>query len=206
MATSNAPAAVCEALRTLLESAFAHDQAADTALNGLEVDFKLFKAAELQSVPTKPRITVFLYRLLPNLSHRTPPGRVLPDGRRQRTRLPLDLELLVTIWATDHLTQAKLAGWAARTLDDYPTLPATLMNDVIPGTFLPNEDVQLVMNEMTLEVALELWERLTGAQLSFQISLPYVVRAVHIESRRLEVADAPVQVREFDMRQLVEAT
>jgi hypothetical protein len=195
---------VCEALRALLESAFAHDQAADTALNGLEVDFKLFKASELQSVPTKPRITIFLYRVLPNLSHRTPPGRVLPDGRRQRTRLPLDLEILVTIWATDHLTQAKLVGWAARTLDDYPTLPPPLMNDVIPGTFSPNEDVQFVMNEMTLEVSLELWERLTGAQLPLQVSLPYVVRAVHIESRRLEVAGGPVQVREFDMRRLVE--
>ena len=205
MATSNAPAAVCEALRALLESSFAHDQVADTALNGLEVDFKLFKAAELQSVPTKPRITVLLYRVLPNLSHRTPPGRIFPDGRRQRALLPLDLEMLVTTWALDHLTQAKLVGWAARTLEDYPTLPATLMNDVIPGTFLPNEDVQLVMNEMALEVALELWERLTGVQLPLQVSLPYVVRAVHIESRRFEVARTPVQVREFDLRQLVEA-
>lgn len=203
MATSNAAAAVCEAIVALLSSAFAEESVSDPALNGLQAEFDVFNAEKLAGAAVKSRVTVMIYQVVPNLAHRTPAGRTLPDGRRHRARLPLDLHLLVTTWGSDPSTQYKLAGWALRTLEDYPTLPASLMNRAIPGTFGPAEDAQLVINELPLDQLLELWERMSAGEKPFQLSVPYVVRAVTIESRRLLGSAEPVQTRGLAMHDLV---
>ena len=193
MAGIRAIAATCEAVRHVLESAAAADDL------GFAMTFRVYGPAEFGLA--EPLITngvsVFLYRVLPNLSHRTPAGRTLPDGRRHRTHLPVDLHLLLTVWASLPETQNTIVAWLMRTLEDYPTLPASLLNINHEGTFAAEESVELVLNEMPGEEILHLWEVL--GQRIYQISVPYVVRALFLESQRIEAVAEPVQVRTFAM-------
>jgi Pvc16 N-terminal domain len=193
MAGVAAIAATCEAVRHVLESAAAADDL------GFEMTFRVYGPAEfgLEEPLITTGVSVFLYRVLPNLSHRTPAGRVLPDGRRHRTHLPVDLHLLLTVWAGTPETQNTIVAWLMRTLEDYPTLPASLLNINHEGTFASEESVELVLNEMPGEEILHLWEVL-GRRI-YQISIPYVVRALFIESQRIEPVAEPVQVRKFAM-------
>jgi hypothetical protein len=191
MAGVRAVAATCEAVRHVLESAAAADSL------GFDMQFQVYGPADFgrEDPPITTGVSVFLYRVLPNLSHRTPAGRVLPDGRRHRSHLPVDLHLLLTIWAGLPETQNTIVAWLMRTLEDYPTLPASLLNINHEGTFAAEESVELVLNEMAGEEILHLWEVL--GQRIYQISIPYVVRALFIESQRIEPVAEPVQVRTF---------
>jgi hypothetical protein len=191
MAGVRAVAATCEAVRHVLESAAEADGL------GFDMQFQVYGPADFGS--DTPAITtgvsIFLYRVLPNLSHRTPAGRVLPDGRRHRSHLPIDLHLLLTVWAGLPETQNTIVAWLMRTLEDYPTLPASLLNINHEGTFAAEESAELVLNEMPGEEILHLWEVL--GQRIYKISIPYVVRALFIESQRIEPVAEPVQVRTF---------
>jgi hypothetical protein len=191
MAGVAAIAATCEAIRHVLASAAAADNL------GFDMVFRVYGPADFgrEDPAITTGVSVFLYRALPNLSHRTPAGRVLADGRRHRTHLPLDLHLLLTVWGELPETQNTIVAWLMRTLEDYPTLPASLLNINHEGTFAPEESVELVVNEMSGEEMLHLWEVL-GRRI-YQISIPYVVRALFIESRRIEPIAEPVQVRTF---------
>lgn len=193
MARISAIAATCDAIRRVLLSAAAVDNL------GFDVAVEVFGPTQFgpDEQPFPTGVSVFLYRVLPNLSHRTPAGRVLPDGRRHRTHLPVDLHLLLTVWAERPETQNIIVAWMMRTLEDYPTLPASLLNIGYEGTFAPEESVELVVSEMSGEEILHLWEVL--GQRIYQISIPYVVRALFIESQRLEPVAEPVQVRTYAM-------
>lgn len=191
LATETALAALCEGIRHVLESAAAADNL------GLEnIRFRVYGPADFQSGEVTTGVTIFLHRVLPNLSHRTPAGRLQPNGRRQRTRLPVDVHLLLTVWGTTADTQNTLLGWMMRTLEDYPTLPASVLNISHPDTFAPDESVELVIDEMPAEEFLELWE-LLGEHL-YRVSVPYVARAIYLDSRREQPAAEPVQVRRLD--------
>jgi hypothetical protein len=52
---------------------------------------------------------------------------------------------------------------------------------------------------MSLEDMLNLWERLSEEKQPYQVSIPYVARAIWLESRRTQPAGAPVQNRVFDI-------
>jgi hypothetical protein len=197
VATVNAIAGVCEAIRLILDSTMEAD-VAELGLTSMKPVFEVVNATRYASMPTNNTLTVMAYRVLPNLSHRTPAGRLLPNGGRQRTRLPVDLHLFVTIWATSASTQNKLIAWAMRTLEDYPTLPASLLNMEYPGTFAQDEAVELAIGELTLEETLNLWEKLSKNETGYQVSIPYIARAIFLESKREDPAGDLVQIREFD--------
>lgn len=198
MATIKAIAAVCEAICHILRSAAAEDAAELGSINPV---FKVFDSGHFtdKKEGIKTGVSVFVYRVMPSLTHRTPPGRVLPDGRRKRSSLPIDVHILLTAWAEAPATQYMLVAWMMRTLEDYPTLPATLLNFETPGTFRSDESVTLAISEMPADEMLQLWDILNGDTSTYQITVPYVLRAVNIESRRETPAGAPVQIRQFDM-------
>jgi hypothetical protein len=75
-----------------------------------------------------PRVGVFLYRVVPNSSNRNLTGRLDESGHRQLNQLSLDLHILVFVWAQHAETQHRLVGWVMRTLEDYPILPASVLN------------------------------------------------------------------------------
>ena len=190
MATVHAISATCQAVRHVLDSAARADNL------GLDVQVRVYGPPDFRGDTNNSLTTgvsIFLYRVLPNLTHRTPAGRLEPNGARHRTQLPLDLHLLLTAWATQPDTENMLVAWMMRTLENYPTLPASVLNIGRAGTFRPDEAVELVISEIPGEEVLHLWEVL-GERI-YHISIPYVAKAVFIESELLEPQFAPVQIR-----------
>jgi hypothetical protein len=128
---------------------------------------------------------------------------LLPDGRRQFTKLPLDLNIIITIWGENPDTQNRLVGWVLRTLEDYSVIPASVLN--IGSTrpiFEEDEVVEVILSEISGEELLQLWEMIGNGDQYYQISIPYLVRNVRIDSRRTNELGEPVQVRTSDLRRI----
>ena len=191
MATHRAIASVGEALRRLLEDACPR---ADFP----SAEFALIQAGQLQTAPMKEGVSLFLYRVSINGVGRNRAVRVKPDGTRFRPSLPVDLYFLLTPWAESALKQQRLLGWAMRTLEDTPILPAGLLNHAGPehDTFGPAETVEIVSEPMSVIDTANVWEALKA---NWQLSVAYVARLVALDSD-LELTELPVvQTRGFDM-------
>lgn len=201
MASTDAVNAVCDAIVHILRTSMAED-VAGLGLAVVDPSFAVYQSSDFSNTSSSRHIksgaSVYLYRTLPNLSHRTPSGNLLPNGQRQRSKLPLDLHLLVTIWGETPSTQNRLVGWVLSTLEDYPILPASILNLIGNGrksVFGMDETVELLLGEMTGEEILQVWDTLASGGAQYQITIPYLVRNVMIESgRKLEIAQ-PVQSR-----------
>lgn len=208
MATTDAVSAVCDAmvhiLRTTLE---AERDSLNFGSGPAAPRFEVYTAQDFTNNGSSRHIrtgaSLFLYRVLPNLAHRTPAGRVQPDGQRQRSQLPLDLHVIVTIWGEDPTMQNRLVGWVLRTLEDYPSLPAAVLNvGRTTPVFQEDESAQLVIGEMEGDELLQLWDMLGNGELYYQISIPYIVRNVQVESHRLDDLATVVQTRGLDIQRI----
>jgi hypothetical protein len=187
--------AVSDAIAHLLESQYSPED-----FDGTSLQFKVYLARDFLT-PMDAGVSVFLYRIYPNGTHRTPPGRLGPDGRRQRPMLPVDMHLLLTAWAKHASLQHAIAGWMMRILEDTPSLPSGLLNHRYPGTFYPDETVEVCLTELTTEELFRIWEVIVNN--AYQISVPYVARNVRIESMQDLSQGEPVQERLWDYQKLI---
>ncbi|MEM6353987.1 MAG: DUF4255 domain-containing protein [Cyanobacteria bacterium J06639_14] len=222
MASFHGIAAVCEAIAHILDTAMTEEEQNTLGLSGSTLTFSVYQSDDFGTANTdgdRATITagasIFLYRVMPNLSHRTPSGRTLPDGSQQLTQLPVDLHLIVTIRGGRASTQNLLVGWVMRTLEDYPVIPATVLNHAAGNLFSSpqnqaffanDEAVELVLGEMSGEELLQLWDTLGDGDGRYQISIPYLVRNLFIDSTRSRTLGAPVQVRTADIQALTGGT
>ena len=190
MASYQAIRAVSHALIDLLESRFQQAGLGDEGFT-----FAIYQSENFNQ-PMVAGISLFLFRILPNSSHRTPTGRIGPDGRRLRTRLPLDLYFLLTAWAQDASLQHELMGLAMRVLEDTPILPSGLLNAGAEAIFLSDESVEIGIAELTNEDILRIWETVTEDR--YQISVPYVVRNLQVDSTLPLEQGVRIQDRVFD--------
>ena len=110
MASYRAVAAVTEAVVYLLES-----QYTPAKFDGNQLEFKVYLAKDFEQ-PMDAGVSLFLYRIYANDTHRTPKGRIAPNGERHRTQLPLDMHFLLTAWGKDASLQHTIAGWMMRVL------------------------------------------------------------------------------------------
>jgi hypothetical protein len=191
MADYRAIAAVCDAVRYLLQTNYKPED-----FNNIELEFKVYVAKDF-SQPMTAGASLFLYRVFYNSNHRTPGGRVGPDGQRYRTQLPVDLHFLLTAWGKDASLQHTIAGWMMRTLEDTPILPVSLLNAVAPNVFRPDETVEISLTELTTEDMLRLWDTLLQNNV-YQLSVPYIARNVRIESAQSLTIGPVIQERAFD--------
>lgn len=189
MSSYAAVASTLEAVARLLRAAY--DPA---AFNGAVLDFQVYVSSDFQS-PMEQGVSLFLYRVYPNGAARAPQGRLLPDGRRQRTRLPLDLHFMATAWARRASLQHEIAGWMMRVLEDHAVLSAELLNAPRPGVFHADETVTLSHTDLSVEDTFRIWE--TVIDHAYQLSVPYVARTLEVESMRTDGPFAPVQEREM---------
>lgn len=190
MADFRAFAAVSEAVLALLRSNY---QPAD--FNN-ELEFRVFTARDFGSSAMQHGVSLFLYRVLPNGAHRAPSGRLAENGRRFRNQLAVDMHFILTAWGGSASLQHTIAGWMMRVMEDSPLLPVGLLNSVLPDVFQPDEAVEVVLADLSTEDLLHVWETLV--QNTYQLSVPYVARAIRIESRLLQTAGEPVQQRTFE--------
>ncbi len=195
MASYAAIASTCEAIIRVLRSNY------DPAIfNGATLDFQVYVADDFAR-PMEEGVSVFLYRIYQNGSSRTPSGRLLPDGSRQSTKLPLDIHFLLTAWAKKASLQHQIAGWMMRVMEDNPTLPASLLNAYRPDVFRRDEAVEIGLTELSVEDMFHVWEVMINHV--YQLSVPYQARMLEIESAVATVPlGPPVQERVSDMRDI----
>jgi len=197
MANYRAIAAVSDAIAFLMESQYSPDD-----FDRIPLQFEVFLANDFASKALDAGVSVFLYRVYTNATHRSPAGRYGQDGHRQRPMLPLDLHFLLTAWAKDSSLQHTIAGWMMRILEDTPNLPVGLLNHRYPGTFQNDETVPLCLTELTTEELFRIWEVIVNN--AYQISVPYVARNVRIESIQRHFQGEPVQERLWDYQKLIQ--
>ncbi len=164
-----------------------------------ELEFRVFTSKDFGTNTLQNGASLFPYRIYANGAHRTPPGRVGPDGRPQRSVLPVELHFLITVWSKEASLQNTLAGWIMRTLEDTPSLPAGILNSVVPECFRPDETVDISLAELRTEDLFRIWD-VIGMNI-YQLSIPYVARIIHLESvqpRHFDLAE-PVQERRLGM-------
>lgn len=178
MADFRAVSAVCEAVVGLLRS--------ESAAAGFdhEMQFRVLTARQLREEPLNAGVSLFLYRVYINGTHRLPAGRLGPGGVQAPHQLPLDLHFLLSFWGREASLQHRVAGWAMRVLEDNPILPSGLLNRVTADVFRPEETVEISPTELSTEDLLRLWENL--AQNEYHLSVPYQARAVWLEQVETE--------------------
>jgi Pvc16 N-terminal domain len=191
MATYPAIAATSDAVLGLLQSA-----AVGTEFDG--VAFAHYQSGDFES-PMSDGVTLYLYRVTVS-SNRNLPPQVGPDGRRYRPPIPLDLHFLVTAWAETAVRQQRMLGFAIRTLEDTPILPAGVLNQHSPepNVFRPEETVELVYENLTVQDIGYIWD---VAQTKEQPSATYTARMVEIESPVAFDEGGLVQTRELQFAQ-----
>jgi hypothetical protein len=192
MAIYPAVAATSDAILGLLQSA-----AVGGEFDGVE--FAHYQARDL-ATPMTEGISLYLYRLAVNANRNLPP-QLGPDGKRYRPPIALDLHFLVTAWAETAIRQQRMLGFAIRTLEDTPILPAGVLNQHSPepDVFRPEETVELVFESVGIQDYGYIWY---VAQTKEQPSATYVARMVEIESP-VSVDDAGlVQTRALEYGQV----
>jgi hypothetical protein len=194
MASHVAIASTCEAIVRLLRSNF---DPAD--FNSATLDFQVYVADNFLQ-PMDQGVSLLLYRIYPNGTHRNPAGRIV-NGQRQRTKLPVDLHFLLTAWAKTASRQHEIAGWMMRVLENNPILPASLLNAYQPDVFHDGEAVEVTLAELTTEDLFHIWEVMI--QHVYQLSVPFVARRVEIESKELRDVYGLAKERVHDVRPMV---
>ena len=193
MASTRAIAGACEAIVRLLRSRFDPQY-----FGGATLDFQVYVAGDFVT-PMDEGVSLFLYRIYHNGTRRIVSGRVLPDGTRERTKLPVDLHFLLTAWAKKASLQHEIAGWMMRVLEDTPTLTPNLLNAYRPGVFFPEESVEIAPAQLSVEDMFHIWEVMINHV--YQLSMPYQARVLQLESDLTIPAGPPVQERVVDYRQ-----
>jgi hypothetical protein len=190
LATHNAIAAVGQSILGLLRDACPRPEF-DTAR------FELYQSANFGK-PMDEGVSLYLFRVAVNAVRRNLPPRVDAQGRRHRAPLPLDLFYMLTPWAKTAERQHRLLGWAMRTLEETPTLPAGMLNHfAVPehDAFYPDETVTVVQEQLSVQDMFNLWD---FAKHNIQVSVAYAVRLVPLDSMIRDDDAALVQTRTFE--------
>jgi hypothetical protein len=162
--------------------------------------FELYQLKDFQT-PIEEGVSLYLYRLAVNGSRRNLPPTIGPDGRKYRPPIPLDLHYLLTAWAKTAGRQQRLLGWALRTLQDAPVLPASFLNNYAPehDVFRAHEAVEVIFDALSLQDMNNLWGVVKNVP---PLSVAYIVRMIAIESEVAIEEAREVQTRAFDVGQL----
>ena len=187
MASHIAIASASEAIVRLLRTSYD-----PVDFNGPRLSFKVYVTEDFRD-PMDQGVSVFVYRVYFNEAHRTPSGRLLTNGRRQRARLPIDIHFLITAWGRSATLQLEIAGWMMRILEDHPILPSGLLNAFHPGVFRPDESVEIVPAQLSVDDMFHIWDVMI--QEKYQLSVPYMSRMIEIESRLEAGAIDPIRER-----------
>lgn len=160
--------------------------------------FVLYSGHDFQAPAVTEGFSLLVWRVAINAAMRNQPPRRMPDGRRRRPPLPLDLGLMLTPWATDAEGQLRLLGWALRFIEDHAVVPASLLNQALSRRTVPafnaDEAIEIVQDTLVVPDYLGLWDKFRNR---WQTSITCTVRMVNIESDIGTDEGPPVQVRDF---------
>ena len=191
MGDYRAIAGACEAVKDILRSAF------DPAQFDRTIEFKVYTGKDFEE-PISTGLSLFLYRIFHFGVNKTPSGRLDNNGKRMRPKLPLELHVLLTSWAPTADLQHKLIGWAMRVLEDTPIISSAVLRMNNSKIFFNDESIEIVPTELSTENLFRIWETVTDK--NYQISVPYVIRIVFLDSMYEEYIGVPVQQRDLELK------
>ena len=191
MADYRAIASVCEAVVNLLRSNYRPEYF------NHELQFDVYTRHDFSNA-MEAGVSVFLYRIYHNGTHRIPQATLGPNGERRMTQLPLDIHFLLTAWARGASLQNTIAGWMMRVLEDTPILQPGILNYKW-AAFSPNETVEISLTQLSTEDILRIWDTLI--QDKYQLSVPYLARNVRIDSNITKPAGSKILDREFQLEE-----
>lgn len=206
MATYRAIQETCEAIMNLLKLTYDAEQAPalpEEKPLPEQLTFDVHLAGDIKDHKMDTEgVSLFLYRVYVNANQRATQTRDA-TGKILRSPLPLELHFFLTIWAKSASIQHRILGWTMRVLEDYPVLPAALLNVSQTQVFDPDEDVELVCGQLTNEEMMRIWDDL---QAPYQLSVPYMARVIRIQSRLgTDEGGQPVQTRAFELGTMEQA-
>ncbi len=137
------------------------------------------------------RVTIWPYRVLVN-EHQRNREFALRPGRINRP-LPLDVHLLLTVWADNAGDELLLFAWAMRELYRLPVLDRSVLTTVDAG-LRADELIQLAPAEMSVEDMMRIWEAVTP---SYRLSAPFVARVLQLDIEQDEARNVVAQRLRF---------
>lgn len=120
-------------------------------------------------------VGLYIYRVAVNEHLRNQRRQPLTSGNIH-TPLAIDLHFLLTIWADTAMDEHAICGWVMYELNRRPLLDLSSLSK--DGGWLPDESVQIIPAELSIEDLMRIWDAFTPA---YRLSLPYVARVIRIE-------------------------
>jgi hypothetical protein len=186
LASFNAVQAVGKSVERFLQMSFKEDEPLGSGLNAKKTKALLIRTEDFDAPRqfTTPALTIFLYRIDLNRMMRPPTSALgYVDGRGH---LPLDLHFLVTAWGDNPEDEYRIIGRTMQAFETTPILSGPLLHE--PADWAPNENVQVVMDELSTEAIMRTFDSLTA---DYKLSVPYVARVLRIDTRIVAI-DPPV--------------
>ena len=190
MAGFRSIAAVGASIEALLNAAFAASQPTSDgeATTATLVRTDDFDDLENVASVNRPALTILLYRI--DFNKTTRAGWSAAGSVDGRAHLPLDLHFLLTAWATNATDEHRILGRAMQVLEETGALSGPLLHP--DGDWLPDETVQLYLEDMATDDLMRTFDSLT---IDFRLSVPYIARVVVVSSEGTPVPDVLTFVR-----------
>lgn len=135
------------------------------------------------------RLSIYLYRVVENPFLKNQAMQTGEGRRRRVAPLALDLCYLITPLVGTPREQQIVLGKLMQVFFDRALVVGT---DLSPGMAEADEDVRIVLNPVSLEETTRVWQAL---EMSYRLSVCYVVRVALVDSRR-QVQTTPVVERQ----------
>jgi hypothetical protein len=168
-----------QALLALADGLATHlSRAYPKAMNDVDpVKFEAVCSATVHKEPpdNSTRLTIWPYRASIN-EHQRNRSFALPQGLTNRP-LPLDVHLLVSVWATRTEHELTLFTWAMRELYQLSAVDGSVLSTV-DAEMRPDEQLQLSFSDLSLEDMMRLWE---GNKGGYRLSFALLARVLQVD-------------------------
>jgi hypothetical protein len=182
MASYRAIPGVLSAVKRLLENRISQD----SDISGFNPEVVILGNRELTDKPSKNQIGIYLHRVSvdPIGRNRYITGNDL--SQRAQPELPVNLHVLLIAWTHLGANEGLLIGWAMQHIGSALTLDISHMA-VSDESWLSQEQVQMIPEEMSTENLLRIWDALPQ---DYLLSVPYLIKTLRV----LPIAQPPSEV------------
>jgi hypothetical protein len=178
-------AAASASIEQLLNAAFSEEPPLPTrTTTAVLVHTEDFPETTAQRQLPANALTIFIYRVDFNKAMRAAWSGV--GSRDGRVHLPLDLHFLITPWSDNAMNELRILGRAMECLEHTPILSGPLLGGA--GDWAPNESLQLVLEDVSTEAVMRMFDSLPG---HYKLSVPYIGRVLRVDGR---LASPPANV------------